>query len=66
MSTGIVKFFDSTKGFGFIVADDQSGEYFVHASNLQGVSSLEEKQAVSYEIEEGKKGPMAVNVSVID
>ena len=64
MSTGIVKWFNSKKGFGFIVPDDGGEELFVHHSEIKtdGYATLEEGQAVEYEIGEGKKGPCAVSV----
>ena len=65
VSTGIVKWFNSKKGFGFIVPDDGGEELFVHHSEIKtdGYATLEEGQAVEYEIGEGKKGPCAVNVN---
>ncbi len=64
MSTGIVKWFSSRKGFGFIVPDDGSDDLFVHHSEIKtdGYASLEEGQKVEFEIGEGKKGPCATNV----
>ncbi|MEY5046949.1 MAG: hypothetical protein RLZZ175_308 [Bacteroidota bacterium] len=60
MSTGTVKFFNETKGFGFI-KDDQSGqEVFVHVTGL--VDKIRENDAVSFDISEGKKGLNAINV----
>jgi CspA family cold shock protein len=62
MNTGKVKFFNETKGFGFIV-DNQSGkEYFVHVSGL--IDEVRENDEVSFELKEGKKGLNAVNVKV--
>ncbi|MFY8033838.1 MAG: cold-shock protein [Flexibacteraceae bacterium] len=63
MKTGIVKFFNETKGFGFIVADDNNRDVFVHVSNLS--APLNQNDRVSFEIVEGKKGQQAVNVTVI-
>ncbi len=64
MTTGIVKWFSSRKGFGFIVPDDGSDDLFVHHSEIKtdGYASLEEGQKVEFEIGEGKKGPCATNV----
>ncbi|MDH5216783.1 MAG: cold-shock protein [Gammaproteobacteria bacterium] len=65
MNTGTVKWFDATKGFGFISPEDGSKDVFVHHSAIQGsgYKSLDEGQRVSYEIENGPKGPSATNVS---
>jgi CspA family cold shock protein len=61
MQTGTVKFFNEAKGFGFIKSnDDATKEYFVHASGLK--EKVKENDSVQFEVEEGKKGPMAVNV----
>ncbi len=63
MKEGKVKFFNETKGFGFI-KDSQSGtEYFVHISGL--IDSIKENDDVSYELKEGKKGLNAVNVKLL-
>ena len=64
MTTGIVKWFSSRKGFGFIVPDDGSDDLFVHHSEIKtdGYASLEEGQKVEFEVGEGKKGPCATNV----
>lgn len=62
MKTGVVKWFNAEKGFGFIQTDDQ--EIFVHFSAIQGegFKSLDEGQKVQFDIEEGQKGPQAANV----
>ncbi|RYZ99930.1 MAG: cold-shock protein [Sphingobacteriaceae bacterium] len=60
---GTVKFFDTTKGFGFISQSDSRSDLFVHSSGL--IDEIRENDKVSYEIEEGKKGLNAVNVQVI-
>lgn len=61
---GTVKFFNDSKGFGFITPDDGGKDVFVHANGLNGIS-ITEGDKVSYDTEEGKKGLNAVNVSVI-
>lgn len=65
MATGTVKWFNSSKGFGFIAPDDGSDDVFVHFNSIQmdGYKSLEEGQKVNYETEKGAKGPAAVNVT---
>ena len=60
MNKGTVKFFNETKGFGFIKEDESDKEYFVHVSGL--VDQVKENDEVSFELEEGRKGLMAVNV----
>ena len=64
MSTGTVKWFNASKGFGFIAPDDGGDDLFVHHSEIQmeGYTSLDENQKVSFEIGEGKKGPCATAV----
>lgn len=64
MSTGKVKWFNDQKGFGFVTPDDGSQDCFVHHSAIQGdgYKTLEENEVVSFEIEQGEKGPRAVNV----
>jgi len=64
MNTGIVKWFDATKGFGFIAPEDGSNDVFVHHSavKVDGYASLDEGQRVSFEVEQGPKGPSAANV----
>ncbi len=63
MSKGIVKFFNDSKGFGFIAEDDSNNEHFVHISGL--IDEIREGDAVEFELTEGKKGLNAVNVKVI-
>jgi CspA family cold shock protein len=64
MATGTVKWFNDDKGFGFITPDDQSKDLFVHHSSIQGsgFKSLAEGAKVSYDAEQGQKGPAAANV----
>lgn len=61
MSTGTVKWFNSTKGFGFIQPEDGSADVFVHISAVEraGLSGLNEGQKVSFELERGRTGKMA-------
>jgi len=60
MKTGKVKFFNDSKGIGFIVEDDSNQEIFVHHSGL--IDKIRENDSVEYEVTEGKKGLNAVNV----
>ena len=60
MNKGIVKFFNDSKGFGFIKDEASNQEYFVHISGL--VDEIRENDEVTYELQEGKKGLNAVNV----
>ncbi len=62
MQNGTVKFFNESKGFGFIVEDESKTEYFVHVSGL--VDKINEGDAVEFELTEGKKGLNAVNVKL--
>ena len=64
METGTVKWFNSDKGFVFITAEN-GNDVFVHFSAIQGdgFKTLEEGQAVTFEIEEGQRGPQATNVT---
>jgi CspA family cold shock protein len=63
MSNGTVKWFNESKGFGFITSEDGS-DVFVHYSSIQGngFKSLAEGDSVSFDVENGPKGPKAVNV----
>ncbi len=58
---GKVKFFNATKGFGFILGDD-GNDYFVHQSGIEGSAKLYENDAVTFDVEEGERGPKAVRV----
>ena len=66
MNKGTVKWFNSQKGYGFI-ADESGKDVFVHFSglNMIGYKSLDEGQAVEYELTEGSKGPQVINVTKI-
>lgn len=63
MNKGTVKFFNETKGFGFIAPEHGGDDIFVHASGLN--DDIRENDSVSYEVENGRKGLNAVNVSII-
>jgi CspA family cold shock protein len=62
MQSGKVKFFNETKGFGFIKDKDSDKEYFVHATGL--IDKIRENDEVTFEITEGRKGLNAVNVKL--
>jgi len=66
MSTGTVKWFNESKGFGFITPSDGSADVFVHYSSIKsdGFRSLNEGQSVSFKVENGPKGPQAADVNV--
>jgi len=65
MATGMVKWFNDSKGFGFIQADGQERDVFVHYSAIQGegFKTLSEGQKVDFELIDGPKGPQASNVA---
>ncbi len=68
MTKGTVKWFNADKGFGFIAPEDGSKDLFVHHSEIQAggrYATLDEGQAVEFEVGEGKKGPCANNVTAI-
>ncbi|WP_145942953.1 MULTISPECIES: cold-shock protein [Corynebacterium] len=67
MINGTVKWFNAEKGFGFISPEDGSSDVFVHYSEIQGggFRSLEENQKVTFETEDGRKGPAAVGVTAV-
>ena len=65
MANGTVKWFNDSKGYGFITPDDGTKDLFVHHSNIagDGFKSLTEGAKVEYESREGQKGPEAINVT---
>jgi len=63
MNNGTVKFFNRSKGFGFIIPDDGSKDVFVHKNDL--IDQIADGDKVSYEVEESQKGLNAINVKVI-
>ncbi len=63
MSTGTVKFFNESKGFGFITEEGTEKEHFVHVSGL--VDEIREGDNVEFDLQEGRKGMNAVNVKVV-
>ncbi|HSH56442.1 MAG: cold-shock protein [Halomonas sp.] len=68
MATGTVKWFNDTKGYGFISPDDSGDDLFAHFSEIQadGFKTLQDGQKVSFEVTQGKKGLQASNIQVID
>ena len=64
MTTGTVKFFNTTKGFGFIAPEDGSKDVFVHISAVErsGLGSLTDGQKVSFDVKQDDRGPKAVNL----
>ncbi|GAA3912646.1 cold-shock protein [Microbacterium invictum] len=67
MATGIVKWFNSDKGYGFIAPDDGSADVFAHFSAIAGSGhrNLEENQRVEFDTEAGQKGPQATNIRAL-
>ncbi len=65
MASGTVKWFNESKGFGFITPDDGSKDVFVHFSAIasEGFRTLAEGQQVTFNVEDGPKGPQATNVT---
>ncbi|MGM0534050.1 MAG: cold-shock protein [Campylobacterota bacterium] len=65
--SGTVKWFNNEKGYGFIQKEDGGDDLFVHFSaiNAEGHKSLDEGQNVTFEVGEGRKGPQALNVTVV-
>lgn len=63
MKTGIVKFFNGSKGFGFIKDDEDEKEYFVHVSGL--IDRIRDNDKVTFDLAEGRKGLNAVNVKLV-
>ncbi len=63
MNRGTVKFFNGTKGFGFIAPEHGGADVFVHTTGLN--DDIRENDSVSYDVEEGRKGLNAVNVTII-
>ncbi|MDN3609970.1 transcription antiterminator/RNA stability regulator CspE [Vibrio ostreicida] len=66
-TTGSVKWFNETKGFGFITQDNGGADVFVHFNAIasEGFKTLAEGQKVSFDVEQGKKGPQALNVTTL-
>jgi CspA family cold shock protein len=66
MATGTVKWFNESKGFGFITPADGSKDVFVHFSSIanEGFRTLADGQSVTFDVEDGAKGPQAINVKV--
>jgi CspA family cold shock protein len=64
MPTGVVKWFNETKGFGFIKPDDGGSDVFAHYSGIKskGFRTLKENQRVEYQVQQGQKGPQAVEI----
>ena len=63
MKKGTIKFFNESKGFGFVVDDETKQDYFVHISGL--IDEVREGDEVEYELKEGRKGLNAINVKVL-
>lgn len=67
MATGKVKWFNETKGFGFIIPDNGGEELFAHYSAIQsdGFKTIKENQRVTYDVVQGQKGLQAANIAVV-
>jgi CspA family cold shock protein len=67
MTTGIVKWFNDAKGFGFITPDDGSEDLFAHFSaiNMNGFKTLKEGQKIKFEVTQGPKGKQAANIQAV-
>ncbi len=67
MATGTVKWFNASKGYGFIIPNDGGSEVFAHFSAIQmeGYKSLKQGQQVEYEVQEGPKGPQASKIQAV-
>lgn len=65
--TGVVKWFNESKGFGFIAPDDGSKDVFAHFRDIQGsgFKTLAENQRVEFEVKQGAKGPQATNIRAV-
>ena len=67
LKQGIVKFFNDSKGFGFIIPSEGGEELFVYRNkinkNIKGLRTLSDNQKVEFEVEESDKGPIAINVT---
>ena len=63
MKKGTVKFFNGSKGFGFVIDEEDKTEYFVHVSGL--IDEINEGDNVEFELQEGRKGLNAVNVKIV-
>ncbi|MBE4079902.1 cold-shock protein [Vibrio parahaemolyticus] len=66
-STGLVKWFNESKGFGFVTPDNGGSDLFVHFKSIvsEGFKTLSEGQKVSFVVEQGNKGPQADNVTLV-
>lgn len=64
MNKGVVKFFNDSKGFGFIQMEGQSNDIFVHVSGL--IDDIRDNDIVLFDIKDGRRGPNAVNVKLAD
>ncbi|GHB59811.1 cold-shock protein [Psychrosphaera saromensis] len=67
-TTGVVKWFNEEKGFGFLTQDEGGKDVFVHFRSIasEGFKTLKDGQRVEFEVEDGQKGPQAANVVVLD